>query len=164
LYELHMFQSLAETLPAKVKGFELSALLESFAIYLLNLIDFFYVAPMREHDVVAADFFDDPSALSPGGVPASLEAARERANKEISHITHKRKTGADPTKPWAVTALFGAINPVAKKFAAEASKKKLHPDVVEWLNASPDRTAVLLVDASKTTTNTASAIITISSS
>jgi hypothetical protein len=44
LYELYIFRWVAENLPPE-KGFLLSALLESFAIHLRNLIDFFYTQP-----------------------------------------------------------------------------------------------------------------------
>ena len=156
LYELHIFRWLAENLPAD-KGFQLSALLESFAIHLRNLIDFFYTQPgdARNDDVVAADFFDPPSAWNLGAIPESLNGARDRANKEISHITYKRKGAMDPTKPWPVATLFNDVHAIAEKFGARASSKKLHPNVVRWLKSDAKMMAVLLVAASTTTSNTA---------
>ena len=160
LYELHIFRWVAENLPAD-KGFVLSALLESFAIHLRNLIDFLYTQPgkARNDDLVAADFFDSPDAWDPGAIPKSLEDARERANKEISHITYKRKGATDPTKPWPVADLFNQIQSVAQKFAAGASSKKLHPSVMAWLKSDPKVVAVLLVSASTTTSNTAASVV-----
>ena len=160
LYELHIFRWVAENLPAD-KGFLLSALLESFAIHLRNLIDFFYTPPgkVRDDDLVAADFFDSPSAWDPGAITKSLADARERANKEISHITYKRKTATDPSKPWPVADLFKEIHSVAQKFAAGASSKKLHPNVITWLKSDPKVVAVLLASASTTTSNTAAAVV-----
>ena len=95
-----MFRWLAENLPPD-RGFPLSASLESFAIHLRNLIDFFYTQSgnAQTDDLVAANFFDSPSAWNLGAMPQLLKDARERANKEISHITYKRKGETDPTKP-----------------------------------------------------------------
>ena len=78
-------------------------MLESFAIHLRNLIDFFYTPPnhARNDDLVAADFFDPPTSWNPGPISKSLSDARERANKEISHITYKRKSATDPTETLA---------------------------------------------------------------
>lgn len=156
LYEFHIFRWVAENLPGE-KRFLLSALLESFAIHLRNLIDFFYTQPgnARHDDLVAAHFFDSPGAWNLGQIPKSLNEARERANKEISHITYKRKGAMDPTKPWPVAELFKEIHAVAQKFAAEGSSKKLHHRVKTWLKSDPRTAADLLVTASTTTSNTA---------
>ncbi len=160
LYELHIFRWVAENLPSE-KGFLLSALLESFAIHLRNLIDFFYTRPedARNDDLIAADFFDSPSSWNPGAIPKSLNDARERANKEVSHITYKRKGATDPTKPWPVADLFNEVHAVAEKFAAGASSKKLHPIVKTWLRSDAKAAAVLLTSASTTTSNTAAVLV-----
>ncbi|MFZ0291286.1 MAG: hypothetical protein WB616_20095 [Candidatus Sulfotelmatobacter sp.] len=75
----------------QTKDFSSKLCLSSFAIHLRNLIDFFYTQPgdARNDDVVAADFFDPASAWNLGAIPKSLNDARERANKEISHITYR---------------------------------------------------------------------------
>jgi hypothetical protein len=160
LYEFHMFRWVAENLPGD-KGFKLSAFLESFAIHLRNLTDFLYTGPenARNDDLVATDFFDSPGAWNPGPIPKSLADARERANKEIGHITYKRKSGTDPTKPWPVADLFREVHAVAQRFAAGASSKKLHPDVVTWLNADPKTVATLMVSASSSTSNVAVSMV-----
>jgi hypothetical protein len=155
LYELQLFRWVAENLP-RDNGFPLSALLESFAIHLRNLIDFFYTQPgdARNDDLVAADFFDLPSAWNPGAIPKSLADARERANKEVSHITYKRKGGSDPTKPWPVADLFNEVHAVSAKFSAGASSMKLHPKVKAWLTSDTVTRGVLLASASTTSSNT----------
>lgn len=160
LYELHIFRWVAENLPPD-KGFLLSALLESFAIHLRNLTDFFYTRPedARNDDLVAADFFDSPSAWNPGAIPKSLNDARERGNKEVSHITYKRKGSMDPTKPWPVADLFNEVHAVAEEFAAGASSKKLHPSVKTWLRSDAKTVAVLLTSASTSTSNTAAVVV-----
>jgi hypothetical protein len=155
LYELQLFRWVAENLP-RDNGFPLSASLESFAIHLRNLIDFFYTQPEKawNDDLVAADFFDLPSAWNPGAIPKSLTDARERANKEVSHITYKRKGGSDPTKPWPVADLFKEVHAVSAKFAAGASSMKLHPKVKAWLTSDTVTRGVLLASASTTSSNT----------
>lgn len=160
LYEFQMFRWVGQSLNQD-KGFLLSALLESFAIHLRNLIDFFYTQPAeaRNDDVVASDFFDAPTGWAPGAIPKSLQDARERANKEVSHITYKRKVATDPTKPWPAAELFKEIQTVAEKFATGASGKKLHPKVIEWLKGNAEKTAVLLVSAATTTSNTAASFV-----
>lgn len=161
LYELQIFRWLVENIPGKQKGFELSALLESFVVHLRNLIDFFYGKREHPDDVVASEFFDSPGAWAPGAKPPSLETAGERANKEVSHITSKRKAGMHPDKPWKPGELFSAIQDVAKVFAATASPKKLHSGVKEWVNSSGEYRSALLGSASTATTNTASELVTV---
>jgi hypothetical protein len=154
LYELQIFRWVVENLPPG-KGFPLSAQLESFAIHLRNLTDFFFTLPekARPDDLVAADFFDSPSAWNPGAIPDLLDDARERANKEISHITYKRKTGTDPTNPWPVQELFEKVHSVAQKFAVGASSKKLHHDVITWLKADAKTATALMISASTSAGN-----------
>jgi hypothetical protein len=136
LYELQIFRWIVENFPRET-SFRRSVFVESFAIHLRNLIDFFYNSPAlaREDDIVAADFFDVPTRWNLGVLPITLENARERANKEISHITYKRKAATDPTKPWPVADLYEEINNLALQFAAGASPKKLDPAVSRFLNA-----------------------------
>lgn len=156
LYEMQIFRWVAENLPRE-NGFLLSGLLESFAIHFRNLVDFFYAQPLnaRDDDLIAADFFDPPSAWNLGPIPASLSHARERANKEISHITYKRKGQADPTKPWPVSDLFNEVQSVAQKFSAGASPNKLHPSVTTWLRSDDVTVGFLMISASTTSSNTA---------
>ena len=158
LYELKMIRWLVEHLPTE-KNFSLSASLESFAIHLRGLIDFFYAPPdmARADDLIASDFFDSPNSWKPGAIPKSLTDARERTNKEIGHITYKRKDATDPTKPWPVADLFKEVHAIAQRFAALASTKKLHPSVKTWLGADDAMTISFL--ASTTTSNVAVSVI-----
>ena len=151
LYEFRMFFWVAANMP-KRKGFKLSASLESFAIHLRNLTDFFYTPAQRPDDIVASDFYEPPNVWAPGAISSTLDTARERANKEISHITFKRKTGMALDKPWDVSALSGEIKTLAQKFAVGASSKKLDQNVIALLNASPLAMAKLLVGASNALT------------
>jgi hypothetical protein len=156
LYELQMLRWLVAAIPSQAKGFALSALLESFVIHLRNLIDFFYGDLARADDVVAGDFFEKLTDWDAGTISKSLEAARERANKEVSHLTHKRKSGGDPTKPWNVVQLARQVQAVAKNFADSASTKKLHAKVIDWVNTPDEKVLLVLARASSVTSNVAS--------
>lgn len=155
LYELEIFEYIVTNFPTEA-SFQLSVFLESFAIHLRNLIDFFYVSPgeAREDDIVAGDFFDVPDKWNPGALLAILEAARHRANKEVSHITYKRKSATDKTKPWFVSELFREVNAVARRFVGEASRNRLHPEVVRFLTTPKAVASAMLVGASTTSSNT----------
>ena len=161
LYEFQIFRWVADSIAKKPTGFESSALLESFIIHLRNLSDFFYSDSDRNDDVLAADFFDKPEEWKSGAMPQTLKDARERANKEVSHITYKRKGAGDIAKSWNVTGLSNDIETTAKQFAAAASKKKLHSKVVEWIESKGDVRAMLIVNASTATTNVASTVVTV---
>jgi hypothetical protein len=62
VYELWMFRAVGQALitPLQMSQPLRNALIESFAIHLRNLIDFFYPAQIQADDVFAAEFFDDP--------------------------------------------------------------------------------------------------------
>lgn len=156
LYELQMLHLVALNLP-KDKSFLTSALLESFAIHLRNLTDFFYTGreDARGDDLIAADFCDPASSWDPGPMPQTLRDAKDRANKEVSHITYKRKDASDPAKPWPVGRLASELNVLAQRFAAVASDRKLHPNVRQFLQAAPQAQMVMIVNASTQTSNVA---------
>lgn len=162
MYELNILQWLVDEIPKTKKGFQLSAYIDDFAVHLRGLTDFLYStqATARPDDLVAPDFFDTPASWTPGTVPAKLEEARTRMNKEVGHITYKRKTGMDPAKPWPVSELFNEILPALKAFATTASAKKLHPSVVAWAKSDSASMVTMAVNASTVSTNTAATVIT----
>jgi hypothetical protein len=133
LHELELLMWTASQISSANPPALRSALVESFAIHLRNLIDFFFPHPRqssRDDDVLAVHFYPGwNETISP-----ALDMAKERANKEISHLTLERKDGLDPTKPWDAVALSEDVHKVAKRFAAGADRKKLHPDVQSFLN------------------------------
>lgn len=158
MYELNILRWLVETISRTPRSFQLSAYLESFTVHLRALTDFFYTEPKnaRTDDVIATDFFDTPGAWVPGALPQKLEDATTRMNKEVGHITFKRKSGMDPVKPWPVDELFNEILPIARQFAKDASPKKLSQDVVAWAQADSARMLTLAGSASTQSSNTAS--------
>jgi hypothetical protein len=54
-------------------------------------------------------------------VSDKLKTARERANKELNHITEKRKYAGEKDKDWDVAGLFRDISDIARKFASQAT-------------------------------------------
>lgn len=141
LYELQMFVLAGRELARPYLAGPLrSAVIESFVIHLRNLIDFFFTAPTHDDDVAAIHFCPQWNEA----IPNILKLARDRANKELSHLTLQRKTGLHPDKPWDVAALFQSVHQVAKKFVSKASRAKLSPEVSKWVNMSrSESTAVL---------------------
>lgn len=159
LYEIQMFRLVVSKVPTLTAGVDLSAFLESFAVHLRNLTDFFYDQKPFPDDVVAADFYDDPIKWSVCISP-TLATAQIRANKEISHLTLQRKAGMDPDKPWPVFDLYQEIRTVARVFTAGASPKKLHPKVVEFINLFYTPMAPILVDSTYgSMTNTITSVV-----
>ena len=160
LYELQIFLWTGKELGREEnKGPMRSVLIESFVTHLRNLIHFFCTAAgkEREDDVIAADF-------CPGwneNMSGTLKEAKERANKELSHLTLGRKSGLDPKKPWDVGGLFDEVHSIGKSFAAKASPAKLSPTVPAWLNMFRPN-AIAVVSGMPTTNTTSSAITPIS--
>lgn len=111
---------------------EYVALLESFAIHVRNLIEFFYYDESGEY-VRAKHFFDDPFTWSPSR-PSDVNRLHSRASKEVTHLTTGRVSGNPPEKEWRTGDALALIEAVAKEFAAKASKSKLHRNVIELLN------------------------------
>lgn len=102
-----------------------NALIESFVVHLRNLIDFLYL-PSKGTDVVAEDFVPAPgwAGIRPQISPV-LATAKTRANKEISHLTTDRLSGAPPEKVWDFVGLAAEIRPLLVLFVQKADKARL---------------------------------------
>jgi hypothetical protein len=130
-------------------GYMHDALLESWVVHLRNLINFF-CRPRDRDDVIAEDFFDNPSAWSQSE-SGTLKNARVRADKELSHITEKRKDAGEKDRDWDVAGLFQEIEKIAKQFASQASEAKLHSDVKQLLGAVRPEGMIVLGGVSHST-------------
>jgi hypothetical protein len=148
LHEFKMFWWLTGAIPY-MDGYMHDALLESWVVHLRNLINFF-CRPRDRDDVIAEDFFDNPGAWSQRELDM-LALARARADKELSHVTEKRKYTGDKGKDWDVAGLFREIEDIAKKFASKASEAKLHSDVKRLLGAARPEVMVVVGDVSHST-------------
>jgi hypothetical protein len=112
------------------EAFNRNLLIESCVLHLRNLIDFFYPpSSPQPDDVTAADYV--PGWNSPPAPPI-LRDARNRANKELAHLTLKRKMGAPPDKAWDFADLSNAITPIIGEFfkRVDASKVPLRTRVM----------------------------------
>jgi hypothetical protein len=62
-------------------------------------------------------------------LPIILKDARDRANKELAHLTLKRKAGEPPDKVWNFVAISFAIGPVTKDFLSRVDAQNLPEEV-----------------------------------
>ena len=107
------------------EDFNRNLLVESCVLHFRNLIDFFYPpSSSLPDDVTAADYV--PGWGSPP-VPTILKDARTRANKELAHLTLKRKMGAPPDKHWDFADLGNAMTPIIGDFITRVDASKLSP-------------------------------------
>ncbi|HMD15317.1 MAG TPA: hypothetical protein VKH18_01520 [Terriglobales bacterium] len=132
MHELSMLWELGEALPDRPPGTETSALLESFAVHLRNLIEFFFFAKKGAY-VRAQDFFEDPTDWPLPQLTPDLKRILQRANNEVSHLTESRISGNPPSKGWDTATMVKQIEIVARRFALKASGKRLEPKVREFL-------------------------------
>jgi hypothetical protein len=157
MHELSMLWETADALPRhKAGSVEYTALLESFATHLRNLIEFFFFAEDSDY-VRAKHFFDHPAAWSPKKTP-EMNKLHGRASNEVSHLTTRRISGNPPEKDWHITQILGEIETVARDFAAKASDKKLHPKIREFLK-QPSKEMLVWIGNNVTHSNVASYMI-----
>jgi hypothetical protein len=100
---------------------------ESYAIHLRNLITFLYPFFPRNTDVCAKNFFineDTWENLRPA-LSTSLLNAKNRADKEVGHLTTSRQSGVSKGKEWNVKELTGELMPLIKLFCESADKVKI---------------------------------------
>jgi|SRR3989344_7061650 len=138
-YEVQMLIKTRDHFPiaAKAGWIQKMTAIESFVIHLRCLITFLYPTSKRfDRDVRAEDFFSDPSGWNDTKpeLPLSLKKARERANREVGHLTEDRKGIGDPEKEWPINQLADEIIPILKFFCSSADGNKLSEKVMTLLN------------------------------
>jgi hypothetical protein len=125
-----MLVSLAHGLASGIagQGTFANALIESFVIHVRCVLDFLY-APKnrRDDDVIAQDYFDDPTEWENLRPPmsANLEKARDRAGKEMAHLTYARLDVTPEAKPWRFVELTNEISDVLGVFLKNVDHNKL---------------------------------------
>jgi hypothetical protein len=65
----------------------------------------------------------------------NLRDARERASKEISHLTTFRREPKDDSKKWFFLTLMRDVENILRIFVENASPSKLNGSVVDLVNA-----------------------------
>ena len=113
-YEISMFLALANGMASGVAGQGPlnNALLESFTIHARILLDFLYAAKPQRDDVIAEDFFPEPSAWYDSRLKKSdlLASVHRRVAKEVAHLTYARQEVTPDTKPWAFVQIANEVN------------------------------------------------------
>lgn len=112
-YEIQMFEATIRVLSKRDHTpLEKNAMLESFLLHSRCLYDFLYPSlPFRSDDVLAKDFFEDPTLLSkvlPPALPIA-EYLKSRTGKEIAHITYGRLKVSQIQKVWNVGEVHDQI-------------------------------------------------------
>ncbi len=113
------------------------ALLESWVLHVRNLIDFFYT-PKKLDDIVMMEFTNDGQGI--GDFPkitTELEMARERANKEMAHLTYSRVGKSDADKQWAVGKITVQLIERVKAFADLVADNGIATELKEMLPKDP---------------------------
>ena len=108
------------------------ARLETFALHLRNLLGFLYpdkYRPQRD-DVLAHHFFHGPSQWANWlrvrpRLSRALIRGKERADKEIAHLTAKRIAGIRAWKAWNIVPLGEEIRNCLNVFVAVADPNRL---------------------------------------
>jgi hypothetical protein len=129
-YEIAMLMSLAQGLASGIagQGTIANALIESFVVHLRCVLDFLYASSKRrDDDVVAQDYFDEPATwetLRPA-ISTKLSKARNRAGKEMAHLTYARLEVTPEAKPWPFVELTSEISEVLGIFLKNVDQNTL---------------------------------------
>lgn len=126
-----------------------NSLIESFVIHLRNLLDFLYSGdisekltkkPPHRDDVIAEDFFDDPSTWQKDRPKKSdtLKAAHVRAHKEVAHLTYDRLNQKQETKGWKYNELLNEINLIVQTFIRLVPKDRVGDNFKAMIGTTDD--------------------------
>jgi hypothetical protein len=115
---------------------DLMARIGAFGILLRLLVDFFYPRQPRHDDVLAEEFFAPPMAWKRirGKLPRALGRGRDRANKELAHLTTGWISGRPDEKVWEVEPLLADMLALARRFANGADAKCLDQSVISLVD------------------------------
>jgi hypothetical protein len=87
-----------------------NVLIESFVLHSRNLIDFFITvnSKKQDDDVIASDFNTQTNNWinNLNTYKSYLQRIKTRANKELAHLTSKRKSGATKDKAWDFEKIY----------------------------------------------------------
>ena len=124
-YEYSMLLNVSEALRSNLALNPLlrNVLLESFAIHFRALVDFLYRPDnARPDDMVAEDFLGDEnrwSEVRPTISPV-LRSSRDRAHKEIAHLTYARLEVTESEKGWPFSEITTEIQRLMNLFQEES--------------------------------------------
>ena len=99
-----------------------NSLIESFGIHYRALIDFFYLSPKEDDDIMAEHFFKDLDNWKSKRPTINRKEKIERVNKEIVHITN---TLGKAKMEWPFTNLLDEIERLIVLFNKSIPNKLL---------------------------------------
>ena len=128
-YEFTMLMAVAHAMASGMStgGWLTNALLEAFVIHFRALVDFFYPPPQRKpDDVLATDFFVDPTEWERMRPPLTdeLKRGRARAHKEVAHLTYARQDVTPESKPWPFVEIANQMHALMEAFNEGVKKNE----------------------------------------
>lgn len=107
-----------------------NALLESFAIHLRQLLDFFYrTSKVKQDDVLAMDYFAENPELWSEAISElpeiDYQAIKDRVSQLVAHLTYKRDEILRTQRAWEVTEYKSHVLSVTRAFYASVDKSLL---------------------------------------
>lgn len=116
-YEITHFVRGAQAIEAACAAlFPMNFAVETFALHLRNLLDFFAPRRPRPTDVCAHHLYKGWEAPE---LNVYLKEARWMADKHIAHLTTDRTADID-MKEWAVEPIIFSLKPIIERFAEGA--------------------------------------------
>ena len=145
-YEFQMLLATARLLQTRgLPSDHAYALLESWVLHVRNLIDFFYT-PKKMDDVVMVEFSSGWKGIREfPKITTELARARDRANKEMAHLTYSRIGKSDADRQWAVGPITSQLIERMKAFADLVADDETSTEVRKLL--PKDRKARFVVAA-----------------
>jgi len=103
--------------------------LETLLLHARNLREFFYAKPRRRDDARPEDFVGDIDKWKRERPEETdlIKEVRERANKELAHLTYKRHYGIPPKKQWNYGAAQTDFLKVVKVFLENVPQRYRGP-------------------------------------
>ena len=130
-YEIWMFFEVTKLLSKASPGTpEFNALLESFIIHAVILIEFFYNKSRFPDAAKVFDYIKDRRWWL-GSIPPYKNSylLRSRRNKEMAHLSYDRLKVLLSEKPWNVGAVASEMSDIVDQFLKQADPELLHPDI-----------------------------------
>lgn len=118
--------------PREVSEFLKSMRAEGFGLHLRNLIEFLYPNEFRpkptsvcaHHFVASRSPYADWLRMCPE-LSSTLRRAKERADRELAHLTTARISGTPAIKHWDANALLPEIDRLVVLFSESAASDRL---------------------------------------
>jgi hypothetical protein len=109
-----------------------NARVEAFVSHLRTLIGFLFpdVYRPKRNDVTARHYVESPGRQGEwedwrGPLSAAMRSAKDRADKDISHLTDRRIAGIPPEKGWVIEPLANELREILLRFVAVAEAERL---------------------------------------